>query len=99
MIYRFLDAKRTIYQIFKRDKTTVVIVVINLLNIFGCLISPSRLIVETTINGPSRTNSTSAQNPTKKEESSNHLIECTGPGVDGNGCVIWTNIWVQTLIS
>ena len=48
--------------------------------------------------GPSRTNSTSAQNPTKKEEGSNHLVECTGPGVDRSGCVIWTNIWVPTLI-
>ena len=71
----------------------------NLLNSLGCLISLFRLIVKTTFKmGPSRTNSTSAQNPTKKEEGSNHLFECTGPGVDGSGCVIWTNIWVPTLI-
>ena len=48
--------------------------------------------------GPSRTNSTSAQNPTKNEEGSNHPVECTGPEVDGSGCVIWTYIWVPTLI-
>ena len=48
--------------------------------------------------GASRTNSTST-NPAKKEEGSNHLVECTGPGMDGrSGCVIWTNIWVPMLI-
>ena len=58
-----------------------------------------RLILETTVKmGPTRTNSTSAQNPTKKEEGSNQLVECTGPRVDGSGYVIWTNIWVPTLI-
>ena len=47
--------------------------------------------------GPSRTNSTST-NSAKKDEGSNHLVECTGPGIDGSGCVIWTNIWVPMLI-
>lgn len=47
--------------------------------------------------GPSRTNSTST-NTAKKDEGSNHLVECTGPGIDGSGCVIWTNIWVPMLI-
>ena len=32
------------------------------------------------------------------KEGSNNLVECTGPGVDGTGCVIWTNIWVPTLL-
>ena len=74
------------------------IVVINLLNSLGCLISLFRLIVKTTVKmGPSRTNSTST-NPAKKDEGSNHLVECTGPGIDGSGCVIWTNIWVPMLI-
>ena len=45
-----------------------------------------------------RNPSTSSINQGKKEEGSNHLIECTGPGVDGNGCVIWTNVWVPTQI-
>ena len=72
---------------------------INLVNSIGCLISLIRLIIKTTIKiGPSRTNSTSAQNPTKNDECGNHLFQCTGPGVDGSGCVIWTNIWVPTLI-
>ena len=48
--------------------------------------------------GPSRTNSTSTQNPAKKEEGSIHLVECTGPGVDESGCVIWNNTFVPTLI-
>ena len=48
--------------------------------------------------GPSRRNSPSTQNMAKMEEGSNHLVECTGPGVDGSGCVIWSNIWVPTLI-
>ena len=74
------------------------IVVINLLNSLGCWISFFRLIVKTTVKmGPSRTNSTST-NPAKKDEGSNHLVECTGPGSDGSGCVIWTNIWVPMLI-
>ena len=47
--------------------------------------------------GPSRTNSTST-NPAKKDEGSNHLVECTGPGIDGSGCVICTNIRVPMLI-
>ena len=37
-------------------------------------------------------------NQGKKDERSNHLIECTGSGVDGNGCVIWTNVCVPTQI-
>ena len=45
-----------------------------------------------------RNPSTSSINQGKKEEGSNPLIECTGPGVDGNGCVIWTNVWVPTQI-
>ena len=45
-----------------------------------------------------RNPSTSSTNQDKKEEGSNHLIECTGPGVEGNGCVIWTNVWVPTQI-
>ena len=48
--------------------------------------------------GPSRTNSTSAQNPMKKEEGGNHLVECTGTGGEGSDRVILTNIWVPTLI-
>ena len=74
------------------------IVVINLLNSLGCLISLFRIIVKTTVKmGPSRTNSTST-NPAKKDEGSNHLVECTGPGSDGSGCVIGTNNWVPMLI-
>ena len=45
-----------------------------------------------------RNPSTSSTNQGKREEGSNNLIECTGPGVDGNGCVIWTNVWVPTQI-
>ena len=61
---------------------TCLIVVINLTNSQGCLLYLFRLIVKTTIKMcPSRANSTSAQNPTKKEEGSNHLVECSGPGV------------------
>ena len=77
---------------------TGLIVVINLLNRIGCLISTSRIIVKMTIKmGPTRTNSTSAQNP-KKEEVSNHLVDGAGPVVDGSSCVIRTSIWVPTLI-
>ena len=45
-----------------------------------------------------RNPSISSTNQGKKEEGSNHLIECTGPGVDWNGSVIWTNVWVPTQI-
>ena len=41
-----------------------------------------------------RNPSTSSTNQGKKEEGINHLIGCTGTVVDGNGCVIWTNVWV-----
>ena len=64
-----------------------------------CRSSCVNAIVKTTTKmGTSRTNSTSAQIPTKKEEGGNHLVECTGPGVDGSGCVIWTDVWVPTLV-
>ena len=29
-----------------------------------------------------------------KEEGMMHLIECNGDGVNGNGCVAWTSIWL-----
>ena len=75
------------------------IVVITLLISVGCLLSLFRLIAKTTITmGPSRTNSTSTQNPANKDEDSNLLVECSRPGADGSGCVFWTNIWVPTLI-
>ena len=31
---------------------------------------------------------------TSKEEGMMHLIECNGDGVNGNGCVAWTSIWL-----
>ena len=47
---------------------------------------------------PTRNNSASASIPAKKDDGSNHLVECIGPEMDGNGCIIWTNVWVPTLI-
>ena len=47
---------------------------------------------------PTRNNSASAPNSAKKYDGSNHVVECTEPGMDGNGCIIWTNVWVPTLI-
>ena len=47
---------------------------------------------------PTHNNSASASIPAKKDDGSNHLVECTGPEMDGNGCIIWTNVWVSTLI-
>ena len=60
------------------------IVVINLTNSLGCLLGLFRINAKTIIMmGSSRTNSTSTQNPAKKKEGSNHLVECTWPGFDG----------------
>ena len=47
---------------------------------------------------PTRNNSASAPNPANKDDGSNHLVECTGPGRDRNGCIIQTNVWVPTPI-
>ena len=30
------------------------------------------------------------------EDGKNHLIECSGPGQDGNGCVAWVPVWLTT---
>ena len=30
------------------------------------------------------------------EDGKNHLIECSGPGQDGNGCVAWVPVWFLT---
>ena len=30
------------------------------------------------------------------EDGKNHLIECNGPGQDGNGCVAWVPVWLPT---
>ena len=30
------------------------------------------------------------------EDGKNHLIECSGPGQDGNGCVAWVPVWLPT---
>ena len=30
------------------------------------------------------------------EVGKNHLIECSGPGQDGNGCVAWVSVWLPT---
>ena len=30
------------------------------------------------------------------EDGKNHLIECSGPGQDGNGCVAWVQVWLPT---
>ena len=48
---------------------------------------------------PTRNNSTSARYPAKEDDGNNHIVECTGPGMDGNGRIIWTNVWVPTLFS
>ena len=31
-----------------------------------------------------------------EEDSRNHLIECSGPGQNGNGCVAWVPAWHPT---
>ena len=30
------------------------------------------------------------------EDGKNHLIECSGPGQDGIGCVAWVTVWFPT---
>ena len=30
------------------------------------------------------------------EDGKSHLIECSGPGQDGNGCVAWVPVWLPT---
>ena len=30
------------------------------------------------------------------EDGKNHLIECSGPGQDGNGCIAWVPDWLPT---
>ena len=42
--------------------------------------------------------SSSAQNPGKDKEGSFRLLQCTGPGGNGNGRISWTNNWVPTLV-
>ena len=31
-----------------------------------------------------------------EEDGKNHLIECSGPGQDGNGCEAWVPVWLRT---
>ena len=33
------------------------------------------------------------------EDGKNHLIECSGSGEDGNGCVAWVPVWLPTRLS
>ena len=61
---------------------------INLLNSSGCLINLFEL----------NEIKTSKRDGSYLEESINHLVECTWPGIDGKGCIIGTNTWVPTLI-
>ena len=47
----------------------------------------------------SHARSNSATKSGEKKEFSNRLVECTGPGVDGKGFVIWTKVCVPILIT
>ena len=32
------------------------------------------------------------------KDGKNHLIECSEPGQDGNGCVAWVTVWLPTRV-
>ena len=73
------------------------IVVINLLNSLGCSISLLRFTIRPLM-APTHSNSTSASNPAKEDDCRIHLPVCTGPGLEGKNCIIWTNTKVSKLI-